>query len=84
VRKSIRASEEFEQLTVQRNYAEQIPYISYVPRVPFIFEFYRAFDTAVEKALRGSVSPKEALDEAAEEVNEILERQKKMRQEAGL
>ena len=74
VRKSLRESEAFRQLEVQSEFAQQIPYVKYMPRVPFIFEFYSEFDLAVEKALRGSASAHEALEVATRNVNTVIER----------
>lgn len=82
VRKSLRESEAFRRLEVQSEFAKQIPYVKYMPRVPFILEFYSEFDLAVEKALRGSVSPQEALDVATVNVNKVIERQNAMLHEA--
>jgi len=76
VRKSLRETPRFATMTVQSQFAREIPYAVYLPRLPFIFEFQTEFSTAVEKALRGSESPQKALDTAARSVNEIILRQK--------
>lgn len=81
VRSSLRNTERFRNMKIQWEFAKQIPYIRYVPRVPFIFEYGQEFNVGVEKALRGTLSPKQALDEAAENVNEIIERRNKMIEE---
>ena len=47
-----------------------------MPSVPFIFEYQREFDLAVESALRGSRTPKEALDIAAANITKIIQRQR--------
>ena len=52
-----------------------IPYIRYIPRVPFALEFLGEFDTAAERGLRGNVSAETALSEAAANVNKIIKRQ---------
>ncbi|MCX7920038.1 MAG: ABC transporter substrate-binding protein [bacterium] len=78
VRKSLRATDRFHRMEVQYEFATQIPYICYVPRIPYIFEFLTEFDIAVEKALRGSLSPKLALDIATENVNQIIRRQRQV------
>lgn len=83
VRKSLRNTERFRKMEIQREFAKQIPYVQYVPRVPFIFEFLTEFDTAVEKALRGSASPDEALKVATDNVNTIIRRQEKWRKTRG-
>jgi len=83
VRKSLRESEAFRELAVQREFARQIAYVRYMPRVPFIFEFNTEFDVAVEKALRGSASAKQALDVATENVNRVIERHTRLLEEGG-
>lgn len=77
-RRDLRQSEKFRQMKAQNAFAQQLPYAVYGPRVPFIFEFNTEFDFAVEQALRGSLSAKEALDQATQEMNETLKRQRKM------
>jgi multiple sugar transport system substrate-binding protein len=79
VRKSLRDTDRFKQMKVQYEFSKQIPYICYVPRSPFIFEFLGEFDAAVEKALRGSVTPQQALNTATENINRIIQRQQEMK-----
>ena len=43
-------------------------------RIPGGFEYYDTLDIAVQRALAGELSPKEALDEAAQEWEKITER----------
>ena len=74
VRKSLRDTERFRAMTVQHQFARQISFVEYMPRVPFIFEFYSEFDLAVERALRGRMPPGEALRIATENVNRVIER----------
>jgi len=76
VRKSLRATARFAGMRVQSQFAREIPYATYLPRIPFIFEYQTEFNTAIEKALRGSASPQAALDKAAANVNQIIQRQK--------
>jgi multiple sugar transport system substrate-binding protein len=76
VRKSLRRSARFAQMEAQHEFARQIPYAHYMPSVPFIFEYQREFDLAVESALRGSRTPKEALDIAATNITKIVDRQR--------
>ena len=78
VRKSLRDTERFKSMTIQWQFAQQIPYIRYSPNVTFVFEFFTEFDMAIEKALRGAASPKEALDTATENVNTIIARQQEI------
>jgi len=79
VRKSLRETDRFRAMKIQAEFAKQIPYIRYMPSVSFSFEFCTEFDAAIEKALRGSKTPKEALDTAAENIEEIIERQRAIR-----
>jgi len=53
---------------------EQFPYIYSRPKVPYYTEVSRALQTSIQNALVGNVSPQEALDNAAEEVEKIQER----------
>ncbi len=75
-RRSLRDSDRFRHMTVQSEFAKQIPYVKYLPRIPFIFEFQTEFNAAIEKALRGSESPKSALDTAAANLNRIIQRER--------
>ncbi len=74
VRKSLLETERFQAMKVQSEFARQIPYLRFAPRIPFIAEFLTEVDAAVEKALRGSASPQQALDEATENTNRIIRR----------
>lgn len=74
VRRSLRESSRFKKMTVQYQFARQIPYVAYLPQVPFVFEYNTEFDLAIEKALRGSATPQGALDLAAANVNKIIAR----------
>jgi len=74
VRKSLLDSDRFKEMDAQRAFAEALPYIFYFPRVPWLHEFQTEFDYAVEQALRGSLTPQEALDQATTNINEIIER----------
>lgn len=53
---------------------KQFPYIYSRPKVPYYTEVSRALQTSIQNALVGNVSPQEALDNAAEEVEKIQER----------
>jgi multiple sugar transport system substrate-binding protein len=76
VRKSLRSTARFAEMAVQSQFAREIPYAVYLPRLPFIFEFQTEFNNAIEKALRGSETPQAALDKATASVNTIIERQR--------
>ena len=75
VRRSLRNTARFQAMPVQSAFAQEIPCVSYLPRVNYIFEFQTEFDNAVEKALRGSSSPQDALDTAAGNINRIIARE---------
>ncbi len=74
VRKSLRETERFQNMKIQYEFAKQIPYICYVPRVPFIFEFLSEFDIYIDMALRGSLTPEKALKTAEDNVNKMIAR----------
>ncbi|GAB4454042.1 MAG: hypothetical protein OHK0029_08050 [Armatimonadaceae bacterium] len=76
VRKSLRNTDRFARMTVQSQFARQIPYVSYLPRLPFIFEFQTEFNLAIEKALRNRATPDEALKVAQENINRIIARER--------
>jgi multiple sugar transport system substrate-binding protein len=81
-RRSLRDSARFRAMTVQAQFARQIPYVTYMPQLPFVFEFNTEFDYAVEKALRGSATPQQALDTATANVNKIIARRREDEQSA--
>jgi multiple sugar transport system substrate-binding protein len=76
VRKSLRSTPRFHAMTVQSAFARQIPSVRYLPRLPFIFEFQTEFNIALEKALRGTATPQQALNTAAANVNRIIARER--------
>jgi multiple sugar transport system substrate-binding protein len=73
-RRDLRDTDRFRGMTVQSAFATQIPYAVYIPRVPFEFEFQSEMDLAIEKALRGTLTPKQALDEATSRIDRIIAR----------
>lgn len=81
VRKSLRNTERFRNMPVQYQFSREIPYVRYMPRVPFNFEFETEFNNAVETALRGSMTPKQALDRATANLNKVLAREKAYEQQ---
>ncbi|MBN2312160.1 MAG: ABC transporter substrate-binding protein [Candidatus Hydrogenedentes bacterium] len=83
VRKSLLDSDRFRGMEAQAAFAERIPDIVYLPRVPFIFEFQTEFDAAIEKALRGSAAPAAALGEATANIDAAVARYNEMLAEAG-
>lgn len=74
VRKDLRETERFAGMTAQREFARQIPHMTYTPAVPFVFEYLAEFDLAMERALRGRLSARESLDLAAEKIGRIMTR----------
>lgn len=74
VRLSQLESARFKAMQAQAAFAEQSDYIAFMPPVPFIFEFFTEFDRAVERTLRGSVMPFDALLEAEEAINAAIAR----------
>lgn len=78
-RKSLLESERFKGMTAQFEFAKMIPYVRYIPRVPYALEFLGEFDNAAERGLRGNVSAETALAEAAANVNKIIKRQNEER-----
>ena len=74
VRRSLRETDRFKGMYAQAEFAKQIPYGVYMPAVPFIFELQSEFDFAVEQALRGSLTPKQAMAVAQERVEVAAER----------
>jgi multiple sugar transport system substrate-binding protein len=74
VRRSLRNTDRFKGMEVQSQFAREIPIVNYLPRLPFIFEFQTEFNTAIEKALRGTETPRVALATAQARLNKIIER----------
>ena len=61
-------------MDAQREFARQIPYACYMPKVPFVFEYQTQFDAAIELALRGTKSPQEALQIASDNIQKVIDR----------
>ena len=72
VRKSLRQTDRFFNMTAQREFAKQIPYLQYAPLVPFIFEFLAEFDITIEKALMGNVNPEETLTVSNKKIQNVI------------
>ncbi|HZO90958.1 MAG TPA: ABC transporter substrate-binding protein [Chthonomonadaceae bacterium] len=83
VRKSLRNTPRFQSMAVQAQFARQIPYARYMPKMTFAFEFQTEFNNAVEKALRGSATPQQALDVATANLNRIIARQRALQMAGG-
>lgn len=74
VRRSQRASQEFQALTVPRIFSAQLEHVRYSPAVPYIFEMQRELRIAFDQILRGYASPAEALATAQQNLEEVMER----------
>jgi multiple sugar transport system substrate-binding protein len=74
VRRSLRDSERFRGMTAQFEFALQMPYISYMPRVLFVNEYLAEFEPAVDSALRGSITPEQAMQRAQANIERIMRR----------
>jgi len=82
-RDSLLSTERFQAMTVQAAFAEQLDDLVYAPNVPFNGEFETEFNEAVELALRDSMSPREALDRAAANVEKAQARYRELMKEIG-
>lgn len=69
---SARTSDAFRDMPVQYAFSHQVPYVMYPPRSPAVFELQQQIDFAVEKALRGRVTPEEALRTARENFEDFV------------
>ncbi len=78
VRQSLRESDRFERMWPQTVFASQLPDVRYMPRIPYVFEFLTEFDIAVERALRGTVEPREALAAATERIEAAMARDREV------
>lgn len=74
-RRSLRATPRFAAMSVQSAFARQIPYLTYQLSIPFVFEYQTEFNLAIEAALRGHLTPDEALAAAQDKINQILQRE---------
>jgi multiple sugar transport system substrate-binding protein len=73
---SIRNSEEFKKFQVQYAFSKEVPYMSYPPRTPLLFELIQEIDQAVERVLRGELTPDAALKLANTNVVKAIDRDK--------
>ena len=76
-RNSVRESAEFKALEHQPIFAQQLDYVQMPPAVPGIGDAQLEMQTAVERAVLGKQSPKQALDQAAQRANGLLEQNRK-------
>jgi len=80
-RTSIRESAGFKALPIQSGFAEEVPYVTYPPRSPLLFELTQEIDVAVEKVLRGRATAKDALTTANQNMIEAVKRDKEENQD---
>ncbi len=84
VRKSLRDSDRFRAMTAQSQFATQIPYIAYMPRVQFVNEYLTEYEFAIDTSLRASAKPEQALQNAQSNIERIMQRfADEVRQAAG-
>lgn len=69
---SIRSSPEFEALPIQYAFSKEVPFVSFPPKTPLLFEMTQEIDLAVEKVLRGRATAKEALDVANQNFTQVV------------
>jgi multiple sugar transport system substrate-binding protein len=74
VRKSLRDSDRFHAMTAQYEFSKQIPHAAYWPASPYINEYLSEFDLAVERILKRSQTPEQALKTAADNIRAVLKR----------
>ncbi|NLM38875.1 MAG: ABC transporter substrate-binding protein [Firmicutes bacterium] len=74
VRNSIVESEEFAALTEQYEFAKQLPYVQFLPQTERLAEIESVLLEYMDAAYLGDMDPEEALEYAAEEVDDILRR----------
>ncbi len=73
-RRSVRALDAFKKMQVQSAFAKQIPFMKYPPRITTLFELGLEVQLAVEKVIRGTAQPKEALDIANTNAQRAMDR----------
>jgi multiple sugar transport system substrate-binding protein len=74
VRNSIVASEAFAELVEQSEFAKQLPYVQFLPQIERLAEIESVLLEYMDAAYLGSMTPANALADAAEEVDDILSR----------
>lgn len=73
-RASLRNTSEFAQMPAQVAFAKMLPYVQFMPQVPFVQEYLTEVDFAIEQTLRGSMSPQAALEQAAASIQRTIAR----------
>lgn len=82
-RRSIRFTPAFRAMQVQYAFSQQVPYVMYPPRTTILFELQTELDLAVEKVMRGRASAADALKVANDHLQNMLDRAKRERVQAG-
>ncbi|NEE01662.1 extracellular solute-binding protein [Phytoactinopolyspora halotolerans] len=72
-RTSVRESEDFQALTEQAAFAEQVEYLHFPPAVPGISDAFADFDQALNEAVLLTKEPAQALEQAAQRAAKKLE-----------
>lgn len=77
VRKSLRGTDRFRQMETHHQFARQMDDLVFPPPVPFVLEYMSELELAVERALRGTMPPRQALETAAGNIERIVRRQER-------
>lgn len=81
VRRSLRNTDAFESMPVQRAFAERIGHVRFSPAVPYKLELDVELELAFEKVLRRTATPAEALTTAQANIEKIIARLESAEQE---
>lgn len=73
-RLSVLRSPEFAALTVQSQFARELPYVQYEPLVPKLNAIYPFVDPAIEAVLLDLQSPEQAMHDACRRIHQVLTR----------
>jgi len=73
-RNAIRQSPEFHALTVQSEFAKELPYVHYEPLIPKDNSIFQFVDPAIEAVLLNLQTPQAAMSDAQRRVDQLLER----------
>ena len=73
-RNVVRNSADFQTLTLQAQFAKELPYVHYEPLIPKDNSIFQFVDPAIEAVLLDLDTPQHAMSEAQRRVNQLLER----------
>lgn len=79
---SVRNTDAFRKMQVQYAFSKQIPFMRYPPRITTLFEMGIEINLAVEKVIRGTATPKEALDIANINAQRAMDRDEETQRQA--